>query len=46
VEHWRLRSWIARDKQDHRRVVRLAFELLNGHEPVTDEPVAVTEARL
>ena len=27
VEHWRMRSWIARDKQEHRRVVRRAIAL-------------------
>lgn len=46
VEHWRRRSWITRDKQEHRRIVRRAAELLTGHEPPSDEPVAVTEARL
>ncbi len=46
LEHWRMRSWITRDKQEHRRVVRRAVELLTGQEPPTDEPVAVTEARL
>src|SRR5262245_13044295 len=46
VEHWRRRSWITRDKQEHRRVVRRAVELLTGQEPPADEPVAVTEARL
>lgn len=46
VEHWRMRSWITRDKQQHRRVVRRAAELLTGHEPAADEPVAVTETRL
>lgn len=46
VEHWRVRSWITRDRQEHRRVVRRAAELLTGHEPPEEEPVAVTEARL
>lgn len=46
LEHWRMRSWITRDKQEHRRVVRRAIELLTGHEPAPEEPVAVTEARL
>jgi hypothetical protein len=46
LEHWRMRSWITRDKQQHRRVVRRAVELLTGQEPPADEPVAVTEARL
>ncbi len=26
VEHWRLRSWITRDSQGHRRVVRRAVD--------------------
>ncbi|MGI8817334.1 MAG: DUF6247 family protein [Pseudonocardia sp.] len=46
VEYWRRRSWITRDRQEHRRVVRRAVELLTGHEPPADEPVLVTEARL
>jgi hypothetical protein len=46
LEHWRMRSWITRDKQQHRRVVRRAVELLTGQEPPADEPVAITEARL
>jgi hypothetical protein len=46
VEHWRVRSWITRDRYEHRRVVRRAAELLTGHEPPEDETVAVTEARL
>jgi hypothetical protein len=46
VEHWRMRSWITRDRQEHRRIVRRAVELLTGSEPPADEPVAVTEARL
>ncbi len=46
VEHWRRRSWITRDRQEHRRVIRRAVELLTGHEPPADEPVLVTEARL
>jgi hypothetical protein len=46
VENWRIRAWITRDKQEHRRVVRRAVELLTGQEPPADEPVAVTEARL
>jgi hypothetical protein len=45
VEHWRTRSWITRDPQEHRRVVRRAAELL-GQTPPADEPVAVTESRL
>lgn len=46
VEHWRIRSWITRDPQEHRRVVRRAAELLTGQLPPTDEPTAATEARL
>lgn len=46
VEHWRRRSWITRDRQQHRRMVRRAVELLTGQQPPTDEPVAVTEAGL
>lgn len=46
LEHWRMRSWITRDNQEHRRVVRRAVELLTGQEPPVDEPVTVTEARL
>ena len=46
VEHWRRRSWITRDRDEHRRVVRRAVELLTGHAPPQDEPVSVTEARL
>ncbi len=46
VEHWRRRSWITRDRQEHRRIVRRAVELLTGHQPPEDEPVLVTEARL
>jgi hypothetical protein len=46
LEHWRMRSWITRDKREHCRVVRRAVELLTGQEPPDDEPVAVTEARL
>ena len=46
LEHWRMRSWITRDKREHRRVVRRAVELLTGQQPPADEPVAVTEARL
>jgi Family of unknown function (DUF6247) len=45
VEHWRMRSWITRDPQEHRRVVRRAAELL-GQAPPADEPVAITESRL
>ncbi|HEY0806655.1 MAG TPA: DUF6247 family protein, partial [Pseudonocardiaceae bacterium] len=45
VEHWRMRSWITRDPQEHRRVVRRAAELL-GQTPPADEPVAITESRL
>lgn len=46
VEHWRMRSWITRDPDEHRRVVRRAAELLTGELPPEDEPVAVTESRL
>jgi hypothetical protein len=46
VEHWRVRSWVTRDKQEHRRVVRRAVELLTGQQPPADEPVTVTETRL
>ena len=46
VEHWRVRSWITRDRQQHRRVVRRAAQLLTGVEPPADEPVTVTESRL
>lgn len=46
LEHWRVRSWITRDSQAHRRVVRRAVELLTGQQPPEDEAVAVTEARL
>jgi hypothetical protein len=46
LEHWRMRSWITRDKQEHRRVMRRAAELLTGTLPPEDEPVAVTEAGL
>ncbi len=46
VEHWRRRSWITRDRQEHLRVVRRAAELLTGVEPPADEPVIITEARL
>jgi hypothetical protein len=46
VEHWRRRSWITRDREKHRRLVRRATELLTGREPPADESVAVTEARL
>lgn len=46
LEHWRVRSWITRDEQEHRRVVRRAVELLTGQEPPADEPTTVTEARL
>jgi uncharacterized protein DUF6247 len=45
VEHWRQRSWVTRDRDRHRRVVRRAFELLTGSQPPDDEPVEVTEAR-
>ena len=45
VEHWRRRSWITRDRDSHRRMVRRAAELLTGTEPPENEPVAVTEAR-
>jgi Family of unknown function (DUF6247) len=46
VEHWRIRSWITRDRQEHRRVVRRAAELLTGVERPADEPTAVTESWL
>lgn len=46
VEHWRRRSWITRDRHEHRRLVRRAAQLLTGVEPAADEPVAITEARL
>jgi Family of unknown function (DUF6247) len=46
IEHWRHRSWITRDREKHRRVVRRAAELLSGDEPPAEEPVEVTEARL
>ena len=46
VEHWRMRSWVTRDRDAHREMVRRAAELLTGEEPPEDEPVAVTEARL
>ncbi len=46
VEHWRMRSWVTRDRAEHRRVVRRAAELLTGEVPPEDEPVAVTEVRL
>jgi Family of unknown function (DUF6247) len=45
VEHWRIRSWISRDRPEHRRVVRRAVELLTGSEPPEDEPVTVSESR-
>ena len=46
VEHWRRRSWITRDRDEHRRMVRRAVELMTGTPPPEDEPVAVTETRL
>jgi uncharacterized protein DUF6247 len=46
IEHWRRRSWTTRDRQQHRRMVRRAAELLTGGTPPEDEPVTVTEARL
>lgn len=46
VEHWRMRAWVTRDPDEHRRVVRQAVELITGEAPPEDEPVAVTEARL
>jgi hypothetical protein len=46
VEHWRRRSWIVRDQQRHRELVRRAATLLEGREPPADEPVSVTEARI
>jgi hypothetical protein len=46
MEHWRMRCWVTRDKQDHRRMVRKAVELLTGEMPPEDEPTEVTESRL
>lgn len=46
VEHWRMRCYVTRDKQDHRRMVRKAVELLTGEVPPEDEPTEVTESRL
>jgi hypothetical protein len=46
VEHWRIRAWITRDGQEHRRVVRRAVELLTGEQPPAEESTAITEARL
>lgn len=46
VEHWRTRSWITRDRDEHRRIMRYAAERLTGVVPPEDEPVAVTERRL
>ncbi|MGH3588977.1 MAG: DUF6247 family protein [Pseudonocardia sp.] len=46
LEHWRVRSWITRDPDEHRRVVRRAAELLTGTEPPVDEPATATETRL
>jgi hypothetical protein len=46
VEHWRRRSWTTRDRQEHRRVMRRAVELLTGQQPPADQPVWVTEASL
>jgi hypothetical protein len=46
VEHWRMRSWITRDPEQHRQVVRRAAHLLTSEEPPADEPVSVTESRL
>lgn len=46
LEHWRRRSWITRDRREHRRLVRRAVELLTGDAPPEDESVAVTESRL
>jgi hypothetical protein len=46
LEHWRMRSWIMRDKQEHCLVMRRAGELFIGQESPVDEPVTVTEARL
>jgi hypothetical protein len=46
VEHWRKRSWVTRDRDAHRQMVRRAAELLTGAEPPEDEPVAITELRL
>jgi hypothetical protein len=46
VERWRRRSWITRDRHEHRRVVRRAVELLTGEAPAEDEAVASTETRL
>jgi len=46
MEHRRMRCWVTRDKQDHRRLVRKAVELLTGEVPPEDEPTEVTESRL
>lgn len=46
VEHWRRRSWITRDADEYRRVVRRAVELLTGTAPPADQSVAATEATL
>jgi hypothetical protein len=46
VEHWRMRAWVTRDPDEHRRVVRRAAQLLTGEVQPDDEPVAVTESRL
>jgi hypothetical protein len=46
VEHWRMRAWVTRDRQEHQRVVRRAAELLTGQDIPAGEPLSVTEARL
>lgn len=46
VEHWRMRAWITRDPEQHRRVVRRAAELLTGQAPPPDESAIATESRL
>lgn len=46
VENWRVRAWVTRDPDEHRKMVRRAAELLTGEAPPEDEPVAVTESRL
>ena len=46
IEHWRRRSWLTRDREQYRRMIRRASELLTGHAPPEEEPVEVTESRL
>jgi hypothetical protein len=46
VEYWRRRSWITRDRDEHRRVVREAVTALTGEAPPEDEPTDVSERRL